>query len=214
MTPGNGLALFISFFTFIVPSFYFLSRCSSQFSDFSFLKLIFAPIVLRLLASTLFYAGGSFLIIAGLGLFLSAVLHFTFMKWRKLRRPFEFILSAIWSFPSLFFVMLTWKVLRTLGLADWVYSMKAVVLAWIFGITPFLILGLLKILADFDIRETEAAYSIGASKIQIWMRLYWPRLKAAFFKFSIQVFWLLLTSFSVVVILGGGTPKDTLETAI
>ncbi len=217
MHPGSArfwtriVAAGSSVFLFGIPLFFWLKRCSENWTDFQFLKLVYSPFVLHLVMQTMGVAvqSGGVIFIAGLAM---AFLIYSFKP--RLRMAIRFLLSVFWLLPSLFFVWLTRGLLKQAGLEQWLYRFSAVQVCWVIGFTPYFALGVLRILEDLDPREIEAAKTLGASASWIGRTLYWRAIRPGVGVLSIQIFWLIFTSFSVVVLLGGGSPQDTLETAI
>ncbi len=101
--------------------------------------------------------------------------------------------------------------------SDWLYSLKAVILAHVFFNAPWIALAVAqarwRVAQDSD-AQLEAARTLGASygsrlRFVIWPSIRWPLASQ-----SVQVFNLCTMSFALVLLLGGGPPVDTLETAI
>ncbi len=119
-----------------------------------------------------------------------------------------------WVMPSVVLVGVTFYLLKSLGLQNLLYSFWAVKLAWILGLSPYVILGLLSSTHALDSNERMAARTLGASAWTIFWTITIPPLGPLAIRLVRQSAWVMLTSFSVVVILSGGTPNDTLETAM
>jgi len=103
---------------------------------------------------------------------------------------------------------------RLLGEAFLLYSLKAVVIAHVFFNAPWIALRLIEARSGFPKPQAEAARTLGASRFQVFTRVEWPFLRPAFTQALAQVWLWCVMSFSLILILGGGPPVDTLETAI
>src|SRR5690606_36808761 len=97
---------------------------------------------------------------------------------------------------------------------EWAYSMKAVVLAHVFFNIPWITLWVARARAQVPEEEIDSARSLGAGKPSLIAYVVWPRIRAAWLTAGAQTFGFCVMSFALVLILGGGPPVDTLETAI
>lgn len=130
-------------------------------------------------------------------------------------------LSIPFGIPSIVSAM-TWVVLlgRSGILAkwgwelDWIYSLKAVVLAHVFLNVPLVTLFVAQARQTLSNESLEMAKTLGAGFFAIYRWLIWPKIKSAFLISSAQVFSLCLMSFSLVLLLGGGPPQVNLETEL
>jgi thiamine transport system permease protein len=96
----------------------------------------------------------------------------------------------------------------------WLYSMRAVIAAHVMLNAPWVAVWLGRARAGVPAREIEAAQSLGARGLRVFGVCVWPRTRWAFFSSLVQVFGLCNMSFAIVLLLGGGPPVETLETAI
>jgi thiamine transport system permease protein len=97
---------------------------------------------------------------------------------------------------------------------DWAYSLRAVILAHVFFNAPWIALLVAQSRQFVSESHLEAARLLGASR---WARLRfieWPVLKWSFLSAVTQAFGFCSMSFALVLILGGGPPVETLETAL
>ena len=115
--------------------------------------------------------------------------------------------------PGFFYALITLFLLRALGVQDR-YSLNSVLMAWVLAGVPYLLMVLDDGLRDLDPREKEALQSLGANPTQKWFYFDFMRTLPLQVSGLLQQFWLYLTSFSIVMILSGGPPHETLEVAI
>ncbi len=97
---------------------------------------------------------------------------------------------------------------------DWIYSVKAVILAHVFLNAPWIALLVAQARRNVPDLQLEAARVLGASR---WVELkwvIWPYLRWVLGSACAQVMTLCSMSFVLVLILGGGPPVQTLETEL
>lgn len=128
-------------------------------------------------------------------------------------KAFYSVFKFFWVMPSFAYALMVLFTLRLLQVQDR-YSMHSVFFAWVLAGVPFLSLAISQARADLDPREKEALQSLGARPFQVWVHLHFVRILPSQFQALLQQFWLYLTSFSLVMILSGGPPNETLEVAI
>ena len=123
------------------------------------------------------------------------------------------LLELLWVLPGFAYALIILFLLRSFQV-DARYSMLSVLAGWVLAGTPYLTLSFRQAWGDLDRREREALQILGASP---WQRFFyfdfrrtWTSQRSALF----QQFWLFLTSFSLVMILSGGPPNETMEVAI
>ncbi len=162
-------------------------------------------------SSETLYAVRLTLTYSGLALLISWALALLALKSksRLLRSIFEFF----WVLPGFAYALLTLFALRFLQVTPR-YSMFSVLIAWIIAGVPYLTLTFRQALLDLDYREKEALQTLGANPIQAWFYFDFKRTLPSQAAALLQQFWLYLTSFSLVMILSGGPPYETLEVAI
>jgi len=97
---------------------------------------------------------------------------------------------------------------------DWAYSMKAVILAHVFLNLPWVALLVAQSRRALPIQPLEAAATLGAGPMYRLRWVVFPHIRWAFFSACTQVFGLCVMSFALVMILGGGPPVQTLESAL
>ncbi len=132
----------------------------------------------------------------------------------RVKNAFLFSLFEIlWVLPGFGYALLVLTTLRFLQIESR-YSMLSVLFAWVLAGVPFLALAFREAEADLDRREKEALETLGANAKQSWFHFEFIRTLPAQIAALLQQFWLYLTSFSLVMILSGGPPNETLEVAI
>ncbi len=176
---------------------------SPHFSFSAFLNEVTDPVTLSTVLLTLRYSVTALLLSWILSHFLIRVL-----PKGALRH-----LRGLLVVPGFFYALVTLFLLRALGVQDR-YSLNSVLIAWVLAGVPYLILLLHEGLLDLDPREREALQSLGANRIQEWFYFDFMRTLPLQVSGLLQQFWLYLTSFSIVMILSGGPPNETLEVAI
>ncbi|HUP56059.1 MAG TPA: ABC transporter permease subunit [Bdellovibrionota bacterium] len=97
---------------------------------------------------------------------------------------------------------------------DLAYGFAAVVLAHVFFNAPWIAALVAEARASVPESLDDAARSLGASAWRRALHVHWPAVRASLAAASAQVFALCSMSFALVLILGGGPPVDTLETAL
>jgi thiamine transport system permease protein len=124
-----------------------------------------------------------------------------------------FVLRWLSVLPGMFYALIVLRLLKLLA-PDLRYSGLAVCLAWILAAVPFLAAAIGEGIRDLDPRGREAMRSLGAGGWKLWWHHdvlpTWRTQTSAL----LQQLAIFLTSFSIVVILGGGPPNETLEVGI
>lgn len=107
-----------------------------------------------------------------------------------------------------------------LGRAGWLarlelgYSLKAVILAHVFFNAPWVALLVAQARRAIPQAQVDAAATLGARAGARFRHVVWPELCWALGAASVQVLAVCSMSFALVLILGGGPPVETLETAL
>lgn len=101
-----------------------------------------------------------------------------------------------------------------LSFLGWSYSLKAVILAHVFFNAPWVALWVAQSRAQIPVARIEAARTLGATRFSRFSFVYWPAVKGAVATASAQVLAFCAMSFALVLVLGGGPPVQTLETAL
>ena len=146
-----------------------------------------------------------------LALFCSWVLSLIFVYLNK--SMLFSIFRFLWVLPGFGYALITLSSLRFLHVENR-YGMSSVLFAWILAGTPYLALALQTATRDLDFRQKEALISLGASPARAFYHFEFSRTLPAQAHALLQQLWLYFTSFSLVMILSGGFPNETLEVGI
>jgi thiamine transport system permease protein len=173
------------------------------------------PAVLRLVRFTLAQAGLSTLLSAAIGLPLGLA------AGRKGKLT-EALLAVPFAVPAVVAAVSWVLVLGRNGLLsplmpfmkDWCYSLRAVILAHVFFNAPWIALVVSQSRRRLPAGRLEAARTLGASSWDCFRWVEWPAIQWAFLTAMSQAFSFCVMSFALVLILGGGPPVETLETAV
>lgn len=98
--------------------------------------------------------------------------------------------------------------------AAWLYSLPAVYLAHVFLNAPWIAYMTSQAVSRVSSAEREAARLLGASAPEILKRLILPEVMPAVARATLQSFAWCAMSFSIILLLGGGAPVETLEVAL
>ncbi len=193
------------FFIFLYPFLTLMNKLSS-----SFWSELFSSSTLYIVKQTLWMTGVSLLLVTVVALPLAVWLS-------RHRTPFsKYIQSGfqvMWILPNFVFAFLVVGVLKLFGVVE-LYSLRTVLVAWFLVALPFVTIGFTLALDDLDPREQEAMETLGATPRQRFWFYDFPKLKRAFASTLFHQLWFFLTSFSLVVLLGGGPPHETIEVSI
>jgi len=94
------------------------------------------------------------------------------------------------------------------------YGLTSVIFAHAWMNSPWIALRFAEGLEQFPETRRLAARSLGASRWEVFQTFEWPFLQSRIFLASAQVFSVCVMSFTLVLLLGGGPPIQTLETEI
>ncbi len=164
---------------------------------------IFDPEVLSALRLTLVWA-----VVALLPAYASAMVVASMSRGRGLRP-----LRGLAVLPGMFYAWVVLVLLRRFA-PDFRFSMVAVALAWVLAGIPYLAVTFSEGIGDLDPRKREAMMSLGASRLRLWWHHDFLQTLPVQASALLQQLWYILTSFSIVMILGGGPPHETLEVAV
>ncbi|MBC7397052.1 MAG: hypothetical protein H7333_06380 [Bdellovibrionales bacterium] len=130
----------------------------------------------------------------------------------KSRRLFS-LFEIFWVLPGFAYALITLFTLKMLHVQIR-YSMNSVLIAWVIAGVPYLSLSFRQAWLDLDLRERDALVTLGAGPAQVWYYFDFLRTLPTQLSSLLQQYWLYLTSFSLVMILSGGPPNETLEVGI
>ena len=106
-------------------------------------------------------------------------------------------------------------ILITLGLPTGsIYGITGILLAHVFFNLPLVIRIILGALSSMPPEYERLAHQLQMNAIQRFSHVYWPYFKTALFNAASLVFMLCITSFTIVLTLGGGPAATTIEVAI
>jgi thiamine transport system permease protein len=210
--PGNSLPRYLTVFKYFVFIFAFLFPLYALFRSLTpeFWPALISAYTVYVVGQTLFYSVAALTIITWLAIPLALLIHAKNTGFTRFLRLF---FQITWVLPGFVFAFVTLVILKILPVTE-LYSLHSVLLAWVLAGTPFVVTGLLVVLDDLDVREREAMQSLGAHGFRLQQFYYFPKIANALSSVLFHQAWLLLTSFSVVVLLNGGPPHETLEVAI
>jgi len=123
------------------------------------------------------------------------------------------VLRFLSVLPGMAYALAVVLVLRGLRVEN-PYSMRSVVIAWVLAGIPYLASGMAEGIRDLGIRRREALKVLGARPWQVWWHHEFRGTAMVQVSLVLQQLWFYLTSFSLVLILGGGPPSETLEVGI
>lgn len=115
--------------------------------------------------------------------------------------------------PGIAYALVVLWALRFFGVQE-PYSLHSVMLAWILAGTLYLASGWVSLLRDLDPRQNEMLRVLGAGPIRAFVLHEFLRSWPGQLQLLLQQAWFCFTSFSLVLILNGGPPNETLEVAI
>ncbi len=95
-----------------------------------------------------------------------------------------------------------------------IYGLSGILIAHVFFNAPLATRLLLEQLDRIALEQWRTAQQLGLSGWSVWRHVEWPSLRAALPGIAGLVFMLCLTSFAIVLVLGGGPGATTLEVAI
>jgi thiamine transport system permease protein len=212
---GLCLAVFVLIAGLFFPFTTLLIAAQKQMGILAWLKLFFSSEILSTVALTLGYSISAllaaFLLSLPLALFLQSNRECTY------RARFEEFLQILWVLPAFLYALLIIECFRRFRNIDpmfELYSMRTVWVAWVAVAIPFLTISFLRALRDLDPRELDMVRVLGANRKNQFLCYEYPKLSPMVRSALLHQMWLYLTSFTLVVILGGGPPYETLEVGV
>ncbi len=101
-----------------------------------------------------------------------------------------------------------------LGNLGWIYSLSAVVGAHVVINAPYVAGMVAQALDRLERERWELSATLGARFPARFRHVLWPELREAWAQATFQAFAFSVSSFALVMLLGGGPPVETLETAL
>jgi sulfate/thiosulfate transport system permease protein len=95
-----------------------------------------------------------------------------------------------------------------------VFAPPVIVLALLFITVPFVVRAVEPVLLELDLAEEEAARTLGASEVTIFVRVILPALVPAIAVGTLQCFARALAEFGSIVVVSGNIPHRTLTAAV
>jgi thiamine transport system permease protein len=178
------------------------ARAGARLSE-SLLGGLFDPLLLSKVTFTVWQAGLSAVGAGVLGLLWGWILREHPRSWSWLRVPF--------GVPTLAAVAAWTGIFRGTSLA---YSFAAVLIVHVFFNVPWVALSVAQASSSVPRIWDDAARSLGAGRFHRVRAVWWPVIGPAWMGAMAQVFGFCSASFAIVLLLGGGPPVETLETAI
>ncbi|MBS1958700.1 MAG: ABC transporter permease subunit [Bdellovibrionales bacterium] len=121
--------------------------------------------------------------------------------------------ETTWIVPGLLVALVVLGGQKHLGIIDR-YGLHAIIIAWVIMGVPYLTLGWLRAIDDVDDREIDLYRTLGATKFKLFTGLLLRKSFPMVQSLMVHQFYWYLVSFSLVGVLGGGPPNETLEVAI
>jgi thiamine transport system permease protein len=182
-------------------------------SGLGFLKILIDSETLALVGRTLIYSSTALLASFLIAVLLALLLR----RFQRLSSFSEALLQIAWVLPNFLYALIVIELFRQVRRFDPIfelYSMRTVWSAWVLIAIPFLTVSFTRAFRDLDPREDEMIRVLGANRIQALKRYVLPKLMPIIRSALLHQMWLYITSFSLVVILGGGPPNETLEVGV
>jgi thiamine transport system permease protein len=169
------------------------------------------PVILAIAGMTFVQALMSSVLASGIGLVLGLWAGDIFS--RSSARFLRFLLLLPYGVPTVVagLAWIGWLGQSGLG---WAYSLKAVVVAHVFFNVPYVALLVAEARAVVPRSQLEASRLLGAGWPAEFRFVAWPLIWRSYLSASAQVLSLCAMSFGLVMVLGGGPPVETLETAL
>lgn len=223
--PGSGVSAVTSVSTAlggnVTSTSAAVAGAAASLPSIGFAAVFADPLVLAIVRGTAWQALISTIISAAIGLGLG--LWVGNLSWRRapgaaaarffLRLPYTIptvvvgVTGVVWLGRSGLLGQWGWQ-------TDWLFTLKAVIGAHVFLNAPWVALGVCEAREQLPVAPWEAARTLGADARTRFRTLLWPYISSAFAQRCIQVYSLCAMSFVLVLLLGGGPPVETLETAI
>ncbi len=135
--------------------------------------------------------------------------------------PFRSIILSLFGLPLVIpAVVAVLGIVSVYGTQGWLplggklYGLTGILLAHLFFNLPLAVRLLLPVWTTMPAQYWRIGSQLGLSNYQQWKHIEWPALREVLPSIGVLIFMLCLTSFAVVLTLGGGPKSTTLEVAI
>lgn len=189
------------------PLYGMLSVIPEYLGNRSFLSVLFHDDVLNLAWIT--FRSASIALASTLGISFLLVSLLSRARVPLIRALFE----TTWIVPGFMMALIVLGAQKMAGVVDR-YGLHSVIIAWVLMGVPYLTLGWLRAIDDVDDREIDLFRTLGGTRFQVFRKLFIPKTIPMVKSLLVHQFYWYLVSFSVVGILGGGPPNETLEVGI
>lgn len=209
------LAFFIS--APLLSLFFASNLLGSQFTQAQAVTLSFwnDPYLQRVIVFSLLQAGLSTLLSVSLGLIVARA----FARFGEF--PLRHIILSLFGLPLVVpAIVAVLGIISVYGSHGWLplgsklYGLTGILLAHLFFNLPLAIRLLLPVWQSIPQQHWRISSQLSMTTRQQWKHLEWPALREALPGVVLLIFMLCLTSFAVVLSLGGGPKSTTLEVAI
>lgn len=218
-TAGTLVVILLAFFISApLASLFFASDLlGSQFTQQHAPSLAFwnDPYLRRVIYFSLLQAGLSTLLSVSLGLIVARA----FARFGDF--PFRRLILSLFGLPLVVpAIVAVLGIISVYGSQGWLplgsqlYGLKGILLAHLFFNLPLAVRLLLPVWQSIPQQHWRVSSQLGLNSHQQWKHLEWPALRETLPGVTLLIFMLCLTSFAVVLSLGGGPKSTTLEVAI
>ncbi len=218
-TAGTLVVILLAFFINApLASLFFASDLlGSQFTQQHAPSLAFwnDPYLRRVIYFSLLQAGLSTLLSVSLGLIVARA----FARFGDF--PFRRLILSLFGLPLVVpAIVAVLGIISVYGSQGWLplgsqlYGLKGILLAHLFFNLPLAVRLLLPVWQSIPQQHWRVSSQLGLNSHQQWKHLEWPALRETLPGVTLLIFMLCLTSFAVVLSLGGGPKSTTLEVAI
>lgn len=164
---------------------------------------------------SIFQAGLSTLLSIGIGLLVARA----FAHYNEF--PFRSLILGLFGLPLVVpAIVAVLGIVSVYGSQGWMplgrklYGLNGILLAHLFFNLPLAVRLLLPVWQNIPSQYWRIGTQLGMTNWQQWKNIEWPALRETLPGVSLLIFMLCLTSFAVVLTLGGGPKSTTLEVAI
>jgi len=211
------LLLLMAFIAVPLASLFFASDILRDQSNQSTQSLAFwnDPYLRRVIFFSLWQAALSTVLSVGIGLFVARA----FARFGNF--PLRSLILGLFGLPLVVpAVVAVLGIVSVYGAQGWLplgsnlYGLTGILLAHLFFNLPLAVRLLLPTWNSVPQQHWRIGSQLGMSNWQQWKHIEWPALRESLPSVSVLIFMLCMTSFAVVLTLGGGPRSTTLEVAI